>query len=67
LSSDDNNCGTCGNICGPYETCCSGVCIYTASESHCGSCHNSCGACQLCNGRSCETTFWSVIGCITPG
>ena len=56
-NDDPNNCGSCGNVCGPDATCtdgacvcpsgsarCGGRCVVLASdESHCGTCGNACG------------------------
>jgi len=40
---NENHCGTCGHICDPTETCCSGLCIDLQSNIfHCGACGISC-------------------------
>jgi hypothetical protein len=42
-SSDNANCGSCGNACTPPRTCCSGRCVDTSSDNaNCGRCGNPC-------------------------
>jgi Stigma-specific protein, Stig1 len=59
LPSDRANCGTCGNICGPFanyaccngvccaagQDCCNGVCTDTGSNPNCGGCGVTCNCC----------------------
>lgn len=43
LSSDNENCGACGNACAAGLTCCDGVCRALQSDnSNCGACGNAC-------------------------
>lgn len=37
-TTDSNNCGTCGNVCGSRETCQSGDCACVGTTLSCGSC-----------------------------
>jgi hypothetical protein len=54
LQSDEMNCGSCGNRCGPGATCCSGACVSTASSnSNCGTCGNICGTGLTCCSSNC--------------
>ena len=68
LSSDQLNCGACGNACGAGQTCqastcqctagllaCSGACI-PADANNCGSCGNKCASGQVCSGNSCQAS-----------
>jgi hypothetical protein len=59
LSSNNNNCGTCGNICDACSTCQSGTCV------------SSCPSGQAClNGTCCEACSGSTIcpgPCGAPG
>lgn len=68
LAQDADNCGSCGNVCGPTEMCqeaqcvcragtdpCENVgCVVLASDpSNCGACGLSCATDQVCENRVC--------------
>lgn len=69
VTSDPQNCGTCGNmcasdvcvngaclVCAPIETVCSRQCVNTGSNpDNCGGCDSSCGS-GLCSNSQCEAT-----------
>ncbi|HEX6276358.1 MAG TPA: hypothetical protein VFZ53_25130 [Polyangiaceae bacterium] len=68
-SSDEQNCGSCGNACLSNEACvggscrlsctppqeeCSGACVDTSSNSlNCGACGTMCGTDEICQGGTC--------------
>ncbi len=53
-STDENNCGTCGNVCTTGKLCCSSSCINTQTdENNCGTCGKKCAAGALCQAGSC--------------
>src|SRR5260221_830777 len=68
--SDPNNCGACGNVCGPRFTCsngdcepvcnegqalCEGQCVTLSSDDgNCGSCGNACGEGTCCVSGECS-------------
>ncbi len=69
VSSDDLNCGSCGNVCGAGVSCaagecqidcgglalCSGQCVDTdTSDAHCGACDNACPPSSSCTTGICE-------------
>lgn len=70
LTSDEDNCGSCGGTCPNGHKCTSGSCVLncqsglancsgkcvdlTKDEDHCGSCINQCGVGQFCNGGTCN-------------
>lgn len=80
---DPNNCGTCGETCGPGELCvagdcecrpglllCGGACIDPMVDpKHCGTCNNNCQG-KLCLDGSCENRNSCPLGaipCNMPG
>ena len=68
VSSDNNNCGSCGIPCAAGKTCQSGMCkcqsglldcngsCVPSDATNCGSCGNACGANQVCSGTSCSSS-----------
>jgi hypothetical protein len=66
LSGDAANCGACGNVCAPGESCrggacvgcsvvCEGACVELASDrNHCGACGNACAPGEYCNDSACH-------------
>jgi len=68
LTSDQQNCGKCGNACGAGETCQSGQCLCSAGlldcggtcippdASNCGGCSMSCASGQVCSSNSCKSS-----------
>jgi hypothetical protein len=70
LSSDRNNCGTCGEMCAADEFCdqgdcnlictppvvlCNGVCVdFTSDDANCGSCGFACAATAQCIDSVCK-------------
>jgi hypothetical protein len=68
LSSDQQNCGSCGNACGAGQTCQAGQCQCSAGllacggsclapdAAHCGSCTNACSSGQVCSNSSCMSS-----------
>ena len=68
-TSDDLNCGSCGNACPSGASCtasscvcgsgtlCSGSCVDTSSDnSNCGKCGTTCTSSQTCTSGKCTTT-----------
>jgi hypothetical protein len=54
LRSDRNNCGLCGTVCPPGQSCCSGRCVSLATDvSNCGRCGTVCPTGQPCIGGQC--------------
>ncbi|OPX65392.1 MULTISPECIES: hypothetical protein [unclassified Methanoregula] len=70
-STNNGNCGTCGNICsGLKPTCCGGTCTSLKSdESNCGTCGHKCGLTSTCENGSCKAkavvTVWSKSPLVT--
>ena len=65
LGSDPNNCGSCGNACGPGGACCTGASgpfcaniLYDAAN--CGQCGHSCGA-DTCEQGLCTPSVLSWL------
>ncbi|HMF42392.1 MAG TPA: DUF1592 domain-containing protein [Polyangia bacterium] len=68
VTSDQQNCGKCGNACGAGETCQSGQCLCSAGllncggacvppdATHCGGCSQSCASGQVCSANSCQSS-----------
>jgi hypothetical protein len=74
LQTNNNNCGTCGNVCptgvncasGTCGTCpiagqivCGGQCIATSS-TNCGTCGNTCSATEFCSGTGATASCTSL-------
>ena len=66
LTTDQQNCGTCGVACGAGQTCqagqcqcsaellaCNGTCV-SSDATHCGSCTTTCAGAQVCSNNSCQ-------------
>lgn len=54
LETDPNNCGQCGQHCGPAQSCCAGRCVDSLSDiANCGACGHACGAEELCCSGEC--------------
>lgn len=67
LLSDEQNCGSCGQVCPNSGDCIQGVCTggcatqcddvcvdFTSDEAHCGGCGESCAAGEWCKASVCE-------------
>jgi hypothetical protein len=56
LSTNNGNCGSCGNICsGLTATCCGGGCTsLKTDESNCGTCGHKCSIGSTCESGSCK-------------
>ena len=68
LSTDQQNCGTCGNACAAGQTCqggqclcsagllaCGGSCV-AADATHCGGCSTMCASGQVCANNACAAS-----------
>jgi glucosylceramidase len=66
-ATDNNNCGTCGNLCGIGQSCqasqcvcqtglilCNGLCVQS-DANHCGTCTMTCSAGQVCSNNACTS------------
>jgi len=74
VTTDDANCGMCGNACGGGAACAAGACVCGGTQLYCGrACIDprtdpaNCGACgtrcrsdQVCRGRSCACAVGEV-------
>src|SRR5262245_4152524 len=68
LTSDQQNCGSCGNACGAGQTCQAGMCQCSAGllacgnscvssdASHCGNCTTMCASGEACSNNSCAAS-----------
>jgi len=77
LLDDIENCGACGETCGEYQTCISGVCTCPSGElwcdarctqvatdyRNCGACGKACASDELCAAGSCKP---NTTGCSPP-
>lgn len=68
ISSDNANCGVCGNVCAAGQACsggicscssglanCLGACVNTATDTvNCGACGNACAQGQVCAAGRCQ-------------
>lgn len=62
--TDENNCGTCGNVCGAGLSCCAGGCVDPqASKANCGACGNACAGAETCCSGTCINTGSSAQNC----
>ncbi|KAG9443801.1 hypothetical protein H6P81_015141 [Aristolochia fimbriata] len=54
-STDPNNCGGCGVVCGYGLLCCGGRCVNSSNDrQHCGSCNSECPGQQRCAFGMCD-------------
>jgi len=74
LPTDNNNCGSCGHVCGldgGAPECCGAGCVDTATDSNnCGGCGNVCassdGGAALCSGGICRQLVTLASGQSAP-
>lgn len=53
-NQDNDNCGQCGAVCRPNESCCAGNCRATQDDvEHCGACHAGCASGNICLNSTC--------------
>ena len=71
VNGDPNNCGACGNVCGPGQACCGSggeaafTCLDVEGDSNnCGGCGHVCVG-TGCNGGLCQPT--RIIQAVNPG
>jgi len=78
LTSDENNCGACGNLCAPTENCIGGTCYAACASSdllcatdrcgsrvsfsQCGACGTACQPGQVCNAGTCDIPSDCPVG-----
>jgi hypothetical protein len=73
-TSDNGNCGSCGNVCATNNcissvccpagdtTVCGGACSNTNTDPmNCGTCGHACPGGQVCGGGQCGTYHWTLL------
>jgi hypothetical protein len=71
LQTDPMHCGSCTNVCGNGQSCCSGHCVDTKTDdNHCGMCAGptaACGSGRTCCDGSCQSLQTDKNNCGTCG